>query len=105
MRKYSRTLVLPTRLQIFIKISSAEFPGIQEENFISRDSEFFTESDFLFGLGKISTGKNRLLGIQPSYISSNEKNGIVIFVPVKRMEQLYLFQSEKRNSYIYSNRT
>ena len=59
--------MLPTQLQIFDKISRVGFPGNQVKNFISWDSEFFTESESPFGIGKISTGKNRLLGIQPSY--------------------------------------
>ena len=29
--------------------------------------EFFTESESIFGLGKIFTGKNQLLGIQPNH--------------------------------------
>jgi len=44
-------------IKIFIKISRTEFPGNQVKNFISWDSEFFTESESLFGLGKISTEK------------------------------------------------
>ena len=57
--------MLPTQLQFFMKIYKIAFPGNQSKKFISSDSEFFTESESLFGLGKISTGKNRLLGIQP----------------------------------------
>ena len=57
MRKHPRILVPPTQLQIFIKISRTKFPGNLIANFISSDSEFFTESESLFGLGKISTGK------------------------------------------------
>ena len=33
------------------------FPENQAKKIISSDSEFFTESEYLFGLGKISTGK------------------------------------------------
>jgi len=57
MKNHLRILLLPTQLQIFIKISRTGFPGNQVKIFISLDSEFFTESDSLFGLEKISTGK------------------------------------------------
>ena len=56
-KKDPRILVPPTQLQIFIKISRTEVPGNPVINFISLDSEFFTESESLFGLGKISTGQ------------------------------------------------
>ena len=57
MGKHPRILVPPTQLQIFIKISRTEFPGNQGINLIPLDSEFFTESESLFGLEKISTGQ------------------------------------------------
>ena len=49
--------MLPTQLQISIKISRTKFPENQVTNFISGDSEFFTELESPFDLGKISTGK------------------------------------------------
>ena len=66
-RNHPRILALPTQFQFFIKIYKIVFPGNQAKKFISSDSEFFTVSEYLFGLEKISTGKNRLLGIQPKY--------------------------------------
>ena len=39
-----------------------------------------------------------------SYISSNEKSGTVLLVPIPGVEQLYLFRSEGWNSFIYSSR-
>ena len=41
----------------FTKISRIGFPGNLVKIFISSDSEFFTESESLFRLGKIRTGK------------------------------------------------
>ena len=40
-----------------MKIYKIAFPGNQSKKFISSDSEFFTESEYIFGLGKISIGK------------------------------------------------
>ena len=57
MRKHPRILVLPTQLQILIKISRIGFPGNQVKIFISRDSASLTESKTVFGLEKISKGK------------------------------------------------
>ena len=67
MKKRPRILTLPTQLQIFIEISSIELPGNQVKIFISLDSASFTESETLFRIQKISTGKNWLLGIQPRH--------------------------------------
>ena len=67
MKKRPRILALPTQLQIFIEISRIELPGNQVKIFISLDSASFTESETLFRLQKISTGKKWLLGIQPRY--------------------------------------
>ena len=49
--------MLPTQLQFFMKIYKIAFPGNQSKKFISSDSEFFTESEYIFGLGKISIEK------------------------------------------------
>ena len=57
MEKRPRILALPTQLQFFIEISRIEFPGNQVKIFISLDSASFTESETLFRLQKISTGK------------------------------------------------
>ena len=56
-RKPPRIFVLPTQLQIFIEISRIELPGNQIKIFISSDSASFTDSETLFRLQKISTGK------------------------------------------------
>ena len=57
MIKRPRILTLPTQLQIFIEISRIEFSGNQVKIFISLDSASLTESETLFRLQKISTGK------------------------------------------------
>ena len=57
MKNRPRILALPTQLQIFIEISRIELPGNQVKIFISLDSASFTESETLFRLQKISTGK------------------------------------------------
>ena len=56
-KKDPRILVPPTQLQIFNKISRTEVPRNPVINFISLDSEFFTESESLLDLGKKFTGK------------------------------------------------
>ena len=60
MKKRPRILALPTQLQIFITISRIEFSEIQVEILISLESASFTgtESETLFRLQKIPTGKN-----------------------------------------------
>ena len=58
MGKHPRILVPPTQLQNFIKISRIGFPGNLVKIFISWDSASLTESENLFGLRKIITGKN-----------------------------------------------
>ena len=55
-RKRLRIFVLPTQLQIFIKISRIGFPGNQVKIFISRDSATLNESKTVFRPEKISTG-------------------------------------------------
>ena len=37
-------------------------------------------------------------------MSSDKISGTVIFVPIRRVEQLYLFRFKKWNSFIYSRR-
>ena len=57
-RKHPRKLVLPTQLQIFIKISRIGFPGNQVKIFTSWVSASLTESKKPIWSRKISAGKN-----------------------------------------------
>ena len=80
MRNHPRILALPTQFQIFIKIYKIAFPGNQVKKFISPDSEFFTESEYLFGFGKISTGKK-----------SAPRNSVYVYHYMIHYEFAYVF--------------
>ena len=79
----------PTQLQIFIKISRIGFPGNQVKNYISSDSEFFTESESLFGLGKICTGKK-----------SAPRNSAYVFIVIKSVEKSFQLRIRFQNHFI-----
>ena len=58
MRNYPRIFVLPTQLQILIKISRIGLPGNSVKICISWDLASLTESDKIFGLKKSPQRKN-----------------------------------------------